>query len=77
MNQLGEKLKTLREQRGMKQAQLANAVDVQPSRISQWETGARGVPLEVLVKLASALSVSVEELLSSTVNPETEKVAAL
>ncbi|MDO5519848.1 MAG: helix-turn-helix domain-containing protein [bacterium] len=57
-------IKTLREQKGYTQKQLADLLLVSDKTISKWETG-KGLPdLSLIEPLAKALSVSVAELLS-------------
>lgn len=65
MNQLGQRIRELREERSMKQSELAGIIEVLPSRISQWETGARDVPSEYIVALSRALEVTADDLLSA------------
>lgn len=60
----GNTIKQLREQKHMTQNELAALIDVSPKTISKWET-AKGFPdISLLELLASALSVSVIELMS-------------
>ncbi|WP_455500682.1 helix-turn-helix domain-containing protein [Gemmiger sp.] len=60
----GPAIKTLRERRGLTQAQLAEQLCVSDKTVSKWET-ARGLPdITLLEPLAAALRVSVPELLS-------------
>jgi len=60
----GMAIKGLREQKDMTQAELAEKINVSPKTISKWET-AKGLPdISLLDSLASALDVSVMELLS-------------
>ena len=60
----GDFIRTQREERGLTQRELAEAVGVTDKAISKWETG-RGLPdVTLLEPLASALSVSLAELLS-------------
>ncbi|MDO4280051.1 MAG: helix-turn-helix domain-containing protein [Peptococcaceae bacterium] len=64
MNQYitGTTIRTLREGRGLTQAQLADALFVSAKTISKWETD-RGLPSVTLIEpLAKALGVSVAEL---------------
>lgn len=57
-------IKTLREKKGITQAQLADSLGVSSKAISKWET-AKGLPDITLIEpLAKALSVSVMELIS-------------
>ncbi len=67
----GAVIRQMRERKGMTQAQLAARIDVSPKTISKWET-AKGLPdISLLESLASALDVSVMELLSG--NPVQNK----
>lgn len=60
----GSVIRRLREQKNMTQNELAYKLDVSPKTISKWET-AKGLPdISLLEPLASALSVSVMELMS-------------
>lgn len=60
-------VKALREQRGLTQRALAEAVGVTDKAVSKWESG-RGLPDVSLVEsLAEALGVSVAELLTGDV----------
>lgn len=60
----GAMIRRLREGRGMTQGELARLVDVGDKAVSRWECG-RGYPdITLLEPLASALGVSVAELLA-------------
>ena len=60
----GTTIRRLREQKKMTQAALADKIDVSPKTISKWET-AKGLPdISLLGLIASALDVSVMELMS-------------
>ena len=60
----GFAIRSLREKKKMTQAALAEIIDVSPKTISKWET-AKGLPdISLLDALASALDVSVMELMS-------------
>jgi transcriptional regulator with XRE-family HTH domain len=60
----GATIKTLREKKGITQAQLANILNVSSKAISKWET-AKGLPdITLIESLADALGVSVVELMS-------------
>lgn len=64
---VGEKfrvnLKTLREMRGLTQAQIGMRAGIAAASISHFETGQRVPALDSLVKLADALEVSTDVLL--------------
>ena len=53
-------LRVLRKKNGFSQAQLAKIVDVKVSVISRWEQGTVNPNLEMAVKLAKALNVSLD-----------------
>lgn len=60
----GATIKSLREKKGITQAQLADILGVSSKAVSKWET-AKGLPDITLIEpLAKALSVSVMELMS-------------
>lgn len=60
----GLTIKTLREKKGLTQAELANILGVSDKAVSKWET-AKGLPDITLIEpLANALSVSVTELMT-------------
>lgn len=60
----GATIKSLRENKGMTQADLAGRIGVSSKAVSKWET-ARGLPdITLLEPLAKALDVSVMELMS-------------
>jgi len=64
---IGERIRAVREKKGWSQYKLAKEADVQPSTISQIESGARQKPsIAVLQKVANALSLTVSQLLGQT-----------
>ncbi len=60
---LGERLRTIREQHGLSQGQLATMLGAHPQSVSQVERGVRGLTVQQVVKLARALRVSTDEIL--------------
>lgn len=58
-----QRLREVREERGLSQAQLAARAGLQPAAVSHFETGGRKPSFENLVKLAEALSVTTDYLL--------------
>jgi len=60
---IGQKVRAIRNARGMNQARLAKILGTHQTGISQIEVGRRGLTLQQLVKLAKALRVSVDEIL--------------
>lgn len=57
-----ENLAFLREQKGLTQEELANAVGVARQTVAKWESGASTPDLEKSRRLADALDVSLDEL---------------
>ena len=58
-------LKKLRTKRDLTQAQLARAMFVNNTTISQWESGSRLPSAHMIARLAGVLKVDVETLLST------------
>lgn len=63
---LGNRIKTLREESGMKQEDLANKMSVSPSAIGMYETNKREPNNELILKLAQFFNVSTDYLLGKT-----------
>ena len=62
--EFGEKLKQVREEKGMTQQTLADKLYVTRQAVSRWECGARYPDVLTAKKIAEALQVSVDELVS-------------
>ena len=60
------RIRDLREDRDLKQKQIAEYLICDQSLYSKYERGERPVPLEVIVKLADFYDVSVDYLLGRT-----------
>ena len=61
---IGKRIAMLRRQKGLKQEDLANELDVSPQAVSKWENDQTCPDISLLPKLAQLLNVSVDELLS-------------
>lgn len=73
----GHTIRKLREARKLTQIELANLIDVSSKTISKWET-AKGLPdISLLEPLASALGISVLELISGDAITNQNKCANL
>jgi len=59
---MGPRLRELRLRAGLSQRQLAAAVDVQVHTVANWERARRTFNIEMAVRLADALEVSLDEL---------------
>lgn len=62
------RLKDLREDRDVKQKELAELLNVKQNTYSQYENGKREIPLEMLWKLADFYDVSIDYLIGRTEN---------
>ena len=66
-------LRGIREDRDIKQREVANYLNVSQNTYSQYENGIISLTAEVLIKLADYYDVSVDYLLDRTNNPNTQK----
>ena len=60
---LGNALAAARLQRGLSQSHISRLAGVSPSAISQAERGQRGLSISTLLRLASALGITLDELI--------------
>jgi transcriptional regulator with XRE-family HTH domain len=67
----GERLRKVREDKGLSQAQLAEKSGLQPSAISHFELNRRSPSFDNLKRLADALSVTIDYLLGRQPQPTT------
>lgn len=63
-------IKNIREDRDIKQKDIAKILNVSQNTYSQYETGVISLTAEVLIKLADYYGVSVDYLLDRTNNPD-------
>ena len=61
---IGKRIAALRREKGMKQDELAQILEVSPQAVSKWENDQTCPDISLLPKLAGTLGVSVDELLS-------------
>jgi transcriptional regulator with XRE-family HTH domain len=66
---LGPALRSVRDQRGLSQTDLARLAGVSPSAISQAEQGRRGLSLETLVLLGERLGMTLDDILQGDTAP--------
>ena len=69
MEQIGKRLRELREGSRLTQTQVAEVVGVQQSRINRYESGKSTPPPEVFVKYADFFDVSMDYLYCRTDKP--------
>jgi transcriptional regulator with XRE-family HTH domain len=70
--EVGGRIRTLRQARGLTQVDLAETLEITQSNLSAIERGARGLTVHQVVKLARALRATTDEILS----PAKAKAAA-
>lgn len=66
-------LRSIREDRDIKQKDIAKYLNVSQNTYSQYETGVISLTAEVLIKLSDYYNVSIDYLLDRTQNPNTQK----
>lgn len=66
-------IRALREDRDLSQQQIAKYLQISRGSYTNYEIGARGIPTEVLIKLADYYNVSIDYLVGRTKNPKTNK----
>jgi transcriptional regulator with XRE-family HTH domain len=66
---LGERVARLRKEHGLTQAQLAEQLGVSQQLVAAYESGERCVPTDTLPRIATALGVSLEELMGTGNGP--------
>lgn len=65
LRDLGARIRLQREKRGLKQNDIAHALQISPQAVSKWERGENAPDIILLVPLAKLLGVSVDWLLGS------------
>ena len=63
-------LRAIREDRDIKQKDIAKVLNVSQNTYSQYETGVIALTADVLIKLSKYYEVSIDYLLDQTDNPE-------
>ena len=66
-------LRGIREDRDIKQKDIAKILNVSQNTYSQYETGVISLTAEILIKLSNFYNVSIDYLLDQTDNPKTNK----
>ncbi|WP_126992223.1 helix-turn-helix transcriptional regulator [Thermosipho globiformans] len=66
-------LAEMRQAKNLTQQQLAKAINISRKSISHYETGRARPSLDVIIKLAKVLEVSVEEIYNALPKKEGEK----
>lgn len=64
----GNMIRSLREKNNMTQEELANKIGISRTNITQYESGVRKVPLNIVKSFADFFNVSVDYLIGNKVN---------
>ena len=65
-----ERIRNLREDRDLKQKQIAEYLQIHQTTYSDYELGNLNVPIEVLIKLAKLYNTSIDYIVGLTDNPK-------
>lgn len=65
LGELGSRIRNCREKRGLKQVDIANALQISSQAVSKWERGENAPDISLLSSLSSLLGVSIEWILGS------------
>ncbi len=68
-----QRLRDLREDKDLKQAEIAQMLGIKQTVYSRYERGFQNIPLEHLLRLADFYNVSTDYILGRTNNPKTNK----
>ena len=68
-----QRIRDLREDKDLKQRQLAEYLNCSQQVYSNYELGQRDIPTDVLIRLSQFYDVSVDYLLGLTANPKRNK----
>ncbi len=66
-------LKAVREDRDIKQKDIAKYLNVSQNTYSQYETGVISLTAEILIRLSEFYNISIDYLLDRTNNPNIQK----
>lgn len=66
-------LRGIREDRDIRQTEIAKILNVSQNTYSQYETGVISLTADVLIKLSDYYGVSIDYLLDRTKNPNVQK----
>ena len=68
-----QRLRDLREDRDMRQADIADFLGIKQTVYSRYERGFQNIPLEFLIRLADFYNVSTDYILGRTNNKEVNR----
>ena len=73
MIKLYERIRNLREDKGLTQTDIAKYLGMSQTGYSKYETGENDIPTPILIKLADFYNTSVDYLLGRTDKPEVNR----
>lgn len=73
---IGERIRDARKAANMNQSELGIKLDIGKSSISEWESGKRPVPIDLVDAIADALNVTVPFLMGWCIEEETKDYSA-
>ena len=72
---IGERIYSLRTEKGMSQGDLAELLEVSRQSISKWENSSAVPDLDKIVKLSEIFDITIDELVKGNAGTKTEKTA--
>ena len=69
VNMMFKRIRDLREDRDIKQTQIAHYLQIHQTTYSDYEIGNLNVPIDVLIKLAKFYNTSIDYIVELTNNP--------
>ena len=72
--EIGQRIRRYRKEKGLSQEQLAESVNISVTHMSHIETGNTKLSLPVLVDIAAALQVTVDDLLTDVTSGSSTKL---
>lgn len=73
---IGERIRNARKAAGMSQEELGRKLGIGKSSVSEWESGKRPLPMDVMEQISEELNVSVPYLMGWKVTPEGDAVVS-
>lgn len=67
---MNERIRLLREDKGLKQKDLADYLNIHQTTYSDYELELLNIPVPILIKLSNFYNTSIDYLLEQTDNPE-------
>jgi transcriptional regulator with XRE-family HTH domain len=72
IKQLGKRIVAIREEKGMRQIDLARELDIEDSALRRIETGSTNPTIKTLLRITNVLDISLAELFSFTLEKKND-----